>query len=315
MKKWFKLCPYCANEIKEDATKCQYCKEYLDEDSHESEKKVEYKKNWDKVELIEKWSSRRKWWLALVLIIPITGIVRLLVSIVFRFIWTAAYADAYWTAYDSYYSASSWTSLIDTIRMAINWLLWMISMFWLIWFMPWLAMLLKKDKNYDSYIDLKTSELELEPVYQKEFRIDSLPKSDVSNMMYHWFKSELHTARVVVLNVLSLGLFWTVYCWLHHSDLPHIKEDDFTATKWIWFLFIPFFNLYWICKFWLRLVNRVNFQFKLRNMKQPVSKWLAITFVVLQYIPYVNLVAIPVFWSIVVGQIESAVRQLAKENE
>ena len=29
MKKWYKLCPYCWEEIKNAATKCQYCKEFL----------------------------------------------------------------------------------------------------------------------------------------------------------------------------------------------------------------------------------------------------------------------------------------------
>lgn len=29
MKKWYKLCPYCANEIKNAAVKCQYCGESL----------------------------------------------------------------------------------------------------------------------------------------------------------------------------------------------------------------------------------------------------------------------------------------------
>lgn len=37
MKKWFMECPYCANEIKEGAVKCQYCHEFLD---WKEEKKV-----------------------------------------------------------------------------------------------------------------------------------------------------------------------------------------------------------------------------------------------------------------------------------
>lgn len=36
MKKWYKECPYCANEIKEWAVKCSYCEEFLD-GRHKSE--------------------------------------------------------------------------------------------------------------------------------------------------------------------------------------------------------------------------------------------------------------------------------------
>ena len=40
MKKWFKECPFCANEIKEKAIKCQYCWEFLPEEVKEEPKKT-----------------------------------------------------------------------------------------------------------------------------------------------------------------------------------------------------------------------------------------------------------------------------------
>lgn len=47
MKKWFKECPFCANEIKEKAIKCQYCWEFLPEEKKEEPKKKAKKETKD----------------------------------------------------------------------------------------------------------------------------------------------------------------------------------------------------------------------------------------------------------------------------
>lgn len=42
MKEWYKYCPYCDNEIKEQAIKCQYCWEFLNKNSSSDGNKPRY---------------------------------------------------------------------------------------------------------------------------------------------------------------------------------------------------------------------------------------------------------------------------------
>ena len=92
-----------------------------------------------------------------------------------------------------------------------------------------------------------------------------------------------------------------------------IRDNDFSAGKAIGFLFIPFFNFYWEFRFWIRLVDRINFQFKLRNQPMPLSRGLTLATVIMGVIPYVGLLSLIVFFPIIEGQIQNATNRLAKE--
>jgi len=61
-----------------------------------------------------------------------------------------------------------------------------------------------------------------------------------------------------VLLSIFVGPFATIYYGLVHGNLPKRRPDDPSAGKAIGFMFIPFFNLYWICFFWVRLCTRID---------------------------------------------------------
>ena len=150
-------------------------------------------------------------------------------------------------------------------------------------------------------------------IYSPTFDTTQLSEEERDACMAHGFVSTFPTAVLVLLHFLTMGLFTTIYHGLKHSELPIVRPDDFTAGKAIGFLFIPFFNLYWFFVFWLRLADRVNFQFALRGRPAPVSRGLLLASLIICLIPYLGMLSGLILFPICVGQIQSACNQLAME--
>jgi hypothetical protein len=120
----------------------------------------------------------------------------------------------------------------------------------------------------------------------------------------------------VFLSVTTFGVFGTVYLQLKQSKLPAVKRDDPSAGKAIGFMFIPLFNLYWYFVVWRRLVDRINFQYRLRGQPPPIDRGQVMAAQVLSIAGWF-LLGIAGFagcvWLLVLGaQIESASNRLAE---
>src|SRR5437588_5948476 len=123
------------------------------------------------------------------------------------------------------------------------------------------------------------------------------------------------TWAVVVLSILTLGIFGTICHLLKHSKLPVVKPDDPSAGKAIGFLFIPIFNLYWTFVVWLRLVDRINFQYRLRGRPAPISRNLALWAIISSFAGWVvgiGLLVGPILALIAAAQIQTAANKLAE---
>ena len=157
------------------------------------------------------------------------------------------------------------------------------------------------------------AELNSSDIYDPAFELGKLSNEQRKEFSQHQFVSTFSTALVIVLHFVTIGIFTLIYFGLKHSNLPLIKQDDFGAGKAIGFMFIPFFNIYWQFRFWLRLVDRVNFQFRLKGHQPPISKGLMLATVIVGLIPYVGFASI-VMYPICIGQIQIATNRLAQES-
>jgi hypothetical protein len=149
-----------------------------------------------------------------------------------------------------------------------------------------------------------------ENIYSESFDVSKIKSSDKKGLMRINVKN-FPVAAVVLLHLFTFGIFSFFYYGVAHSHFPKIKSDDFSAGRAIGFSFIPFFNLYWTFIFWLSLVDKINLQLRLRNIRYNVSKGLILTDRILSVIPYINILAIFVFSPICVGFIQSGLNKLA----
>lgn len=153
----------------------------------------------------------------------------------------------------------------------------------------------------------------MEHVYESYFNVNDIAPDMRESLKRHGMR-KFPTAVAILLHFVTLGIFTIIYYGLKHSELPKIKSDDFSAGRAIGFLFIPFYNIYWEFKFWLRLCDRINFQCKLRNMGSPVPRGLLLATVIVGLIPYINLISWAILLPISIGFIQSAINKLYKAD-
>lgn len=170
------------------------------------------------------------------------------------------------------------------------------------------------DTDYDPNIELTARQSDLVDVYKTSFKASLLSNKDIENMKYNWFVTKLNLFLVVFLNIATLWSFFKWYYWLKHKDLPKIKEDDPFERNIVWNQ-VPF---YWACKFIdyeLRLVDRLNFQYKIRGKKNPISRVLMMIDLVSLRIPVLDIIPNITVWSILVWQMQSAINGLVQEKD
>lgn len=133
----------------------------------------------------------------------------------------------------------------------------------------------------------------------------------------HHGLSEFPVAGAVALSIF-VPLFPLIYYGLAHGNMPKRRHDDPSAGKAIGFMFIPFFNLYWVCFFWTRLCTRINDERAAVGLPPtaPRSLVVAILWTYLgMFIPILNLlvlVALVVMLLIALIQIQTSINELCR---
>lgn len=210
-------------------------------------------------------------------------------------------------------------NITDSLNITDNFLKTFLSIFFLYYLLGIIFFLFKSifcvNTDYDPNIELIAKQSDLTDVYKTSFKVSILSNKDIENIKYNWFVTKLNLFLVVFLNVITLWWFFEGYYWDKHKDLPKIKEDDPFEWNIIWNQ-ISFYNIYKYFNFQLRLVDRLNFQHKIRGKKKPISRVLmVIDLIFLWWLPILNIIPHITIWSFLVFQMQSAINDLVKEKD
>jgi hypothetical protein len=151
--------------------------------------------------------------------------------------------------------------------------------------------------------------VDLDDLYKEDFKLKKLSAAQKSKFKKHRLKP-FPIALAVILHFVTLSLFTIIYYGMQHGRLPKNNDKDFGAGKAIGFMFIPFFNLYWIFMFWMRLGDRLNLQYKLRGKRPKVEKGLLIATCVIVII--FSSLGYLIMHPITVGLVQSSINELAR---
>jgi hypothetical protein len=110
----------------------------------------------------------------------------------------------------------------------------------------------------------------------------------------------------LLLHVLTFGVSSIFLFARAQGRLPRLRDDDPTAARAAAFFFIPYANFWWMFFAPLRLNERLNFQYQLRNLDAPLGKAPVILGAVSMFFMYF----LPILWLPAVWKTQKAINDL-----
>lgn len=124
----------------------------------------------------------------------------------------------------------------------------------------------------------------------------------------------------VLLSIFVGFPFTAIFYGLVHGNLPKRRADDPSAGKAIGFCFIPFFNLYWICFFWVRLCTRVDDERARVGLPPTAPRSLIVAALwcclglIIPIVQFLVVIAVGVMFTIAVAKIQESINELAERT-